>query len=174
MCWFHRRAGTLQALHWTVHTWVRGKWGHGLLALCQASAVHGSPVPQVGDAHCAVLATGQHGVAIRLQCAAQHRRKVLGQAPVCPLRHPARVAAQHKLSCHTSLVHCGALAQGVRFILEALAWLRARHGSQILRTFNAHEANNGMHCMHACDRTRRDRIRSCGLYGPTMLVPKQP
>jgi len=57
---------------------VHGERGHGLPAPCKANAVHGSPLPQVEDAHCAVLAAGQHGVAICLQFAAQHWRDVPG------------------------------------------------------------------------------------------------
>ncbi len=55
-----------------VRIWVHGERGHG------------SPLPRVKDAHCAVRANGQHGVAVRLQCAAQRGRTSPGQAPVVP------------------------------------------------------------------------------------------
>jgi len=142
-----------------VRIWVHGERGHG------------SPLPRVKDAHCAVRANGQHGVAVRLQCAAQRGRTSPGQAPVVP---PAascscrrRAAAQHSLygHCHTSLVHCGALAQDMRSTLEALACWRARqslHACKLQCYTRAHVEHtpvdrSGMAwhaCMHACDRSK--------------------
>ncbi len=135
---------------------VHGERGHGLPAPCKANAVHGSPLPQVEDAHCAVLAAGQHGVAVCLQCAAQHWRGVPGQAPVCPLRHPAHAAAQHRLygKCHSSLDHCGALARDVRGVLEAGACWQTRLSCWKIamldsRMLSAHEAYiHGWIAMH--------------------------
>ena len=79
--------------------------GHGLLALCKAVAVHGSRLPQVKDALCTILATGQHGVAIRLQCAAQHRRLC---APCGILRVP-QLSTGCTDTATLTMVQCGAL-----------------------------------------------------------------